>query len=713
MNEAASGTIAGGSAYSETLGEEILFNVYLPPDYEASEARYPLLVLLHGRGDDMQAWTLVKPVLDRMIGDGQIPPLIAVMPDAPYSQRGSYYVDSDYSVGFPLGQAVETAFIEELLPHVEETYRTIGRREARAVGGYSMGGYGALRYALAHPNLFMGALVLSPAVYTPLPPSDSSVREFGAFGLENELFVEEIYRQKNYPALFETLAQQEQRLTLFIAVGDDEWKHPRAEDREHDLDLEAHLLFNRAARVPNVTAELRVLDGGHDWDVWLPAFEEGAPYLLRRMDLEPPADTGADASQESGPPAHSGAPPAAPASGEGETALLGSSAEDLAGGVAGDGERNLYLALAAGGAIDEQEHTGGKDVVLIKYGADGEKLWTSQLGSRATERPYGVALDGEGGAYVAGYSEGDLDGQHEDNAEDDAFLARFDAHGRLLWVAQFGQADVADRGYALASDNAGNAYVAGYTAGSLAADSAGDKDVIVAKYAPDGSQLWLRQLGTWGEDKGLGLAVDAAGNVYVCGVVRGALAEPQGDFDAFLAAFDGEGNRRWVQQFGTSGWDQADAVVVRPDGELIVTGLVAGEFAGPLAGDKDIFVAQFSGDGELLAADQFGTELNDKGADLALAGDGGLYVAGFSNGDLAGQQGKFDVILARYTADLQREWVWQMGSAADDGADAYAERNLFVTTSGDDLLVSGLTLGGFGGLPPLGAGDVFLWRFAP
>jgi S-formylglutathione hydrolase FrmB len=661
----------------------------------------------------MQAWTLVKPLLDRMIADGDVPPLIAVMPDAPYSQRGSYYVDSQYSVGFPLGRPVETAFLQDLLPHVDETYRTLARREARAVGGYSMGGYGALRYALAHPDLFMGALVLSPAVYTPLPPSDSSVREFGAFGLENELFVDEIYRQKNYPALLEALAQSEGRLTLFIAVGDDEWKHPRVEDQQHDLDLEAHLLFNRAVRVSQITAELRVLDGGHDWDVWRPAFAEGLPYLMRRMDLELPAD--ASSSRPSEPDAETGVAmgatgtPPAPDAGD-TTTLIGTPAEDLAGGVATADDGGLFVALAAGGSIDDREHAGGKDVVLRKFDRDGASLWTAQVGSSVTERPYGVAPDGESGAYVAGYTEGDLDGRHQGNADDDAFLARFDAQGQLLWVTQFGLQDVADRVYALAADAFGNAYVAGYTRGSLAGDNAGDKDVILGKFAADGTRLWLRQFGTWGEDKGLGLAVDAEGNVYVCGVVRGALAEPAGDFDAFLAAFGGDGENRWVRQFGSSGWDQAEDVVASASGDLYLTGMVAGDFAGPLAGDKDIFVARYSIAGQRLGAEQFGSEMNDKGADLALGQDGALYLAAFSNGDIAGQQGKFDVILGRYTADLQREWLLQLGGAADDGADAYAERNLFLALAGDDLVVSGLTKGGIAGQSPLGAGDVFLMR---
>ena len=103
------------------------------------------------------------------------------MPDAPWSSRASYYVDSGYRGADP-GRAVETAFTVDLVGHVDATYRTLANRSGRGIAGYSMGGYGAMRYSLAHPELFGAAIVLSPAVYFPEPPADSSTREFGAFG---------------------------------------------------------------------------------------------------------------------------------------------------------------------------------------------------------------------------------------------------------------------------------------------------------------------------------------------------------------------------------------------------------------------------------------------------------------------------------------------------------------------------------------------------
>src|SRR5215208_832284 len=255
MGSAASepGTITAASFPSPAMGEDIAYNVYLPAGYASSSKRYPVIYLLHGRGDSMSAWTQVKGMLDDMIAAGDIPPTIAIMPDAPWSSRASYYVDSAYRGADP-GRPVETAFTQDLIAHVDSTYRTLASRDGRVVGGYSMGGYGAIRYSIAHPDLFVSSIVLSPAVYVPTSPKDSSTREFGAFGKGHDLFVDSIYRRLNYPKEFERFVETGLASHMFIAVGDDEYQNP--EKYEHDLDFEAMKLYKQAERVPTLSSEL-------------------------------------------------------------------------------------------------------------------------------------------------------------------------------------------------------------------------------------------------------------------------------------------------------------------------------------------------------------------------------------------------------------------------------------------------------------------------
>ena len=278
------GTLTKAEFHSPALSRLYHYNIYLPAGYESSGMRYPVIYLLHGRGDDMSAWTTIADDLDSLIAEGSVPPIIAVIPDFPSSERAGYYVDSQYTgSAVEPAEPVESAFFSDLIPHIESTYRTLSSREGRLIGGYSMGGYGALRYALAHPQVFVGALVLSPAVYIPLPPIDSSTREFGAFGKAGALFDDEIYTALNYPALLSSFSETALGLSIFIAVGDDEWKNERPEDRLHDLDIEAHMVFNHVSRAPSIQSEFRVYDGGHDWDVWRRGFVEGLPFLSRSL----------------------------------------------------------------------------------------------------------------------------------------------------------------------------------------------------------------------------------------------------------------------------------------------------------------------------------------------------------------------------------------------------------------------------------------------
>jgi len=285
------GRLELGSAWSRALHEEIRFRVYLPATHPHEP--WASVYLLHGRGDDLEAWTRVAPRLDEMIHQRVIPPVVVVMPDAPWSDGGSWYVDSAFT-GIPVGRPVETALTRDLIPYVDATYGTVPDRTHRVVGGYSMGGAGALTYLLRHPDLFAGGLALSPAVYDPLPPADSSARKFGAFGRGAEPFANDVYAAFKPEGLLAAYADRGDPppVRLFLAVGDDEWRNPVPGEACHDLDLETATVHNQAKRVKGISSQLRVLAGGHDWPVWEPGFVEGLPHALDVADAgRAPADT--------------------------------------------------------------------------------------------------------------------------------------------------------------------------------------------------------------------------------------------------------------------------------------------------------------------------------------------------------------------------------------------------------------------------------------
>jgi enterochelin esterase-like enzyme len=262
---AQAGVIEGAQFSSSVLGRHWLFNVYLPTGYDPNgPLRYPVLYLLHGNGADRNEWVTrgrIKATADALIESGQIPPAIIVMPDA----GNSWYVD--------LKERVESAFFLELIPVIEKNYRALATRDGRVIGGLSMGGYGALRYVLQYPEKFQAAALLSPAVYNPEPPENSSARTAKVFAVPGTdgAYNPEVWKAYNYPVLWDAFLRKGIKVPMYIHSGDDD---------EFMIEGEAAQLYGllRRHRQP---AELRIVNGRHEWAVWESAVGEALKYVFQ------------------------------------------------------------------------------------------------------------------------------------------------------------------------------------------------------------------------------------------------------------------------------------------------------------------------------------------------------------------------------------------------------------------------------------------------
>ncbi|MGO1383327.1 MAG: alpha/beta hydrolase-fold protein [Arachnia sp.] len=686
-DEPAEGTLVTAEMPAASAGIDVDYTAYLPAGYEGGSERFATIYLMHGRGDSMAAWPRVKSSLDQMIADGTIAPVVVIMPDAPWSDRGNYYVDSDFAGNgeIPAGAKVETAFTTDLVGHVDATYRTVPNRAARAVGGYSMGGYGALRYSLAHQDIFSAGLVLSPATYIPTPPDDSSAREFGAFGLGSDLFDEATYEAKNYPALLSAL-DASTPTHLFIAVGDDEWMNPDPDDADHDLDFEAARLYNTVRRSDAITTEFRVMNGGHDWDTWEPAFKEGIVDVMSRVRTSDPELIEGD--------------------------LFGTAGDDRAGGLAITSGGGEVLAVNTAGDYGDLVSRGGMDGLVIARDGDGATRWITEIATSRNDRIYGIEPGPDGALSAAGYTRGNLDGDHPSEASDDAFAARMTADGDVSWITQFGDPSSADRIYASAPAIDGGVLVAGYTTGVIAGDvNAGDKDAFLARINPDGTTAWVDQLGGSGEDKGQGIAQAPDGSIYVGGLASAEMPDSPslGNMDGWVAKYTADGEREWVRQVGTAEGDQVLALAISPDGTVLAGGHTAGVMGEASAGANDAFVRKLGVDGSTLWTTQVGSLGDDRTADLAVDADGSIILAGHTDGRIVLSAGGTDVFTAKLDADGSLNGVRQFGSSDRDGADFYDEGNLYVALDADgSSVLSGLTYGSTTTDSNSGEADVFL-----
>lgn len=671
------GEITTGQAPATAAGI-VDFAIYTPPGYAESDERYPTLYLLHGRGDTMAAWQQVKGDLDQLIADGQIAPMIVVMPDAPWSDRGNWYTDSLYTGSEGGGSPVETALATDLVTYIDENYRTVDDRLARAAGGYSMGGAGALRFTLAHQETFSAGLILSPAAYQDAPPADSSARDYGAYGIGDALYDQTRYEALSYE---QALADFDPTLPvhLYLGVGDDEWPNPDPVDARHDLDMATHLVYTAARRTPGVTAELRVMDGGHNWGLWQPAFRDGIVDLNGYLRTTPPPQWDAE--------------------------LLGSAGDDRASGILELADGGTVVAVTAADTFGGIATRGGTDVFVQRRDASGAVMWTSQVATGANDRAYGIVPHGAGGLIVAGYTRSDDTGAP--GTSDQVFAAALDADGQQQWITRFGDEGAADRAYAVASDGAGGAYLAGYTGGSAAAPNAGDKDVLVLRIGDDGTTLWAHQFGSTGEDKGQGVSLAADGGAYVTGIAGSAMpgATSAGGMDAYVAKYSASGDQEWLTQFGTTETDQAWAAVARTDG-LYVVGHTKGSLGAESFGDHDMYVSALDGNGAMEWTTQFGTSTDDRAIAGVLGADGGLMVVGVSYGGMVESLGSVDIVTAEISATGAVGQLTQFGSFERDGADEWDDPNLYAAPG--SVWVSGLTYGAPAGVINAGSGDVFI-----
>lgn len=163
---------------SKILKRSVRYCVYIPSGYEAGvkahpARRYPILYFLHGLGDNEQTlfnsggWTL----LDDLRNQHKIGDFLIVAPEG----RRSFYINSaDGSVRY------SDFFLREFMPQIESKYRIHGGRADRAISGISMGGYGALRFAFAHPELFSAVSAQSAALITESPQELNAVSQSGA-----------------------------------------------------------------------------------------------------------------------------------------------------------------------------------------------------------------------------------------------------------------------------------------------------------------------------------------------------------------------------------------------------------------------------------------------------------------------------------------------------------------------------------------------------
>lgn len=152
-----------GNLLSEPADQKIA--VYLPPSYETSTKRYPVIYLLHGIADTYDVWTTswkIPALLDQLVAANGMRETIVVMPNGRTKTLGSFYANS------PVSGRWEDFIAVDLVAYVDKNFRTLAKPGSRGIVGHSMGGFGAIRMAMRHPDVYRVAYALSPCCLEPV-----------------------------------------------------------------------------------------------------------------------------------------------------------------------------------------------------------------------------------------------------------------------------------------------------------------------------------------------------------------------------------------------------------------------------------------------------------------------------------------------------------------------------------------------------------------
>ena len=214
--------LSHGTFRSASMGLDVGFVIYLPPGYRDqanAQRRYPVVYHLHGGHSGAESKALwMTAWFDPAIESGVVPPRIYAFPNG---GRHSHYDFGEF--------LAETAFVKELIPHIDRNYRTIAARSGRAIEGFSTGGRGTARIVFKYPELFGSAVSMAGGhQHEKRVSEDRALESNSGIALDREYNSWD--RAKEYAAL-----ENAPELEILVVVG--------TEDRNYAANLEwmAHL----------------------------------------------------------------------------------------------------------------------------------------------------------------------------------------------------------------------------------------------------------------------------------------------------------------------------------------------------------------------------------------------------------------------------------------------------------------------------------------
>lgn len=300
---------------------------------------------------------------------------------------------------------------------------------------------------------------------------------------------------------------------------------------------------------------------------------------------------------------------------------------------------SIYLTGGVTGDFWGVTNNGGYDAYISKYSSEGKAVWDILFGTSTLDCSTGITTSTDGFIYIVGITLGSPDGQVNNGGVGDGFLVKYSADGVKIWTRLFGTNQI-DIPAAAKTASDGSIYIAGTTAGSLGGTISGPTDVFLTKYSSTGTKIWTKQFGSSGSDSSGGITIGLDGSVYVTGSTGGSIdgLTNSGGNDIFISKYTPDGAKIWTRSLGTRGEDSAVSITTGIDGSIYIAGTTEGSLDGKVnKGDTAGFLAKYSVDGAKIWVELIDTSSEDTAISVAASSDGSIYVSGYTEGQLNGQ----------------------------------------------------------------------------
>lgn len=347
---------------------------------------------------------------------------------------------------------------------------------------------------------------------------------------------------------------------------------------------------------------------------------------------------------------------------------IGGESADLGADIAVDQDANVYitgsyidtLSFASPSVPDLFGESIG-NILVLKMDTDGEVIWAKGFLGPSSSIGNSIAVDADGNVVTTGRLKSTMDfdpgpGEFPLTSQgiDDVFVSKLDSEGNFVWAKAFLGTE-SNIGRGIAVDQAGNVYTTGGFngladfdpgAGTFELNTVSGDAVFISKLNAQGEFVWAKKMAGGGTE-GLDIQLDGDGNIHTCGRFSNLqdfdpgpdqfVLESDGSYDGFISKLDNDGEFLWATRFGGPFAETGISLDVDEMGNVYTTGFFYDEFSLSLesgeeniisAGDRDIFLAKISPDGEFEWAFGMGGAERDEGSGIAVDANGSVYTIG-------------------------------------------------------------------------------------